>query len=57
MSLFLKNVAFVAMSLWMIASTYIMIKGINIYTFANYGKEEINEKLNVPIFLLPHHTK
>ena len=57
MSLFLKNAAFVAMSLWMIASTYIMIKGINIYTFANYVKEEINEKLNVPIFLLPHHTK
>lgn len=32
-------------------------QGVNIYTFANYGKEEMNEKVNVPIFLPPHHTK
>lgn len=32
-------------------------RGVNIYTFANYGKEGINEELNVPIFLPPHHTQ
>jgi hypothetical protein len=31
-------------------------KGVNIYTFANYAKEEINEELNVPITLPSHHT-
>lgn len=32
-------------------------RGVNIYTFANYGQKEINEELNVPAFLPPHHTK